>query len=141
MTDLSDFGVTRKIDPPTIERRQKIRVGVGNETRITGAVGPTNRDTIGYVTRRDSNKHRLQALDVYAISDRVLSRLESLNVETVLVAVIDTKHVREYDLDGFDTPVPLKYLETANDKQKFAAYGPTHIWENHYPDVFGEVGE
>jgi len=122
MSDLSDFGGgVQPPEPPHIQKKRKVPHTVGEKRIIAGWVGPCpERGCRAYVSERDSDKHRIHALDAYGISEGVLRRLGGWGVGRVFI-VEDSSTVYEFTMRAWkDAPeVPDKYLMREDDPQRY----------------------
>lgn len=123
MADLGDFGggVTPP-DPPHIQKRKKVQHTVGERRIVAGWIGPVpERDTLGYVTKRDEHEHRIRALDAYGISEGVLRRLRGADVSVILVHESESDGVLEFTARQYHEgpEVPEKYLMRSDDPQRY----------------------
>lgn len=135
MTDLTDFGGgVQPPEPPTIQKRKKVPVSMGEKRAIAGWVGPVpERDGVGFVTKRDPREHRIRALDAYGISETVLRRLAAKDVEAILVHEAGTDSVLEYTLRQYENAenVPETYLMRSDDPQKYVKRADAQdYWDN-----------
>jgi hypothetical protein len=134
MTDLTDFGggVTPP-DEPHIQKKRKVPHTVGEKRIIAGWVGPCpERQVRAYVSERDSDTHKIHALDAYGISEGVLRRLGGWGVGRVFI-VEDSQSVYEFTMRAWkDAPqVPDQYLMREDDPQRYIERTQAkHRWEN-----------
>jgi hypothetical protein len=120
--DLTDFGggVTPP-DEPHLQKRRKVHHRVGEKRIVAGWVGPCpERQCRGYVSERDSDTHRIHALDAYGISEGVLRRLGSWGVGRVFI-VEDSQRVYEFTMRAWKnaSQVPDRYLMREDDPQRY----------------------
>lgn len=140
---LSDFGGGRTDDPPGIVKRQAIHGGHSRDgsSRKTGHYGTMpNRPCPGFYTKRDSEAHKIHAIDpngAYAISDDVLEKLAAKGVGRILIHEYDTGDVLEFRFKEFsDGPSVPDSIATDNDPQTYQRPEDAWaIWTDHGDDV------
>ena len=141
MTDLTDFAADGgDPEPPHVAVQGAVKAPHGDATRVVGMWGHCEeRGALAYVSERDSERHRLRALDAYAISTYTLELLTALRAEYVFIAETDTGDVYEYELADFTEYgdlVPERFLEDTNDPQRYATRaGAWRKWSNHAGDL------
>jgi len=137
VTDLSDFnGGIQPPDPPQIKMVKKVPLAFGENRKTAGWIGPVpERKALGFVTKRDSQEHRIRALNAYSISEKVLKRLTAQDVQVVLIHEKDRDRVLEYTLQQFRDAdnVPEKYLMRPDDPQRFVRLRGADSW--HHADT------
>lgn len=136
--DLSDF-TNRDERAPTIHTDEAIRMRIpGKGVTHVGWRGPVpSRNAYGFMQERHSEKHRIRALDAYALSNRVLTRIRSFGCRRVLVAETDTGTVYEFHERQFTDPVPKQYNPQAEDDPQCYVRRTEawNAWQSHSQDV------
>ena len=129
-------------EAPHMKKKGSIRANIDAETsRIVGYHGISpERECRAFVTSRDSDEHRLRALDAYAISDRALSMVEAFGIERIYIVETDTGTVYEFRASDYLTdgdPVPEEFLMTAHDPQTYRRRDEAlHRWRDHAGEFY-----
>lgn len=142
-TELGDFGGGITDEPPQIRKRKAVHGGHSPDgsSRKTGHYGTMpNRPCPGFYTKRDSETHKIHAIEpdgAYAISDDVLEKLSSMGVGRILIHEYDTDRVLEFRFKEFaDGPSVPDHIGTDNDPQTYQRPGDAWaIWDGHGDDV------
>jgi len=142
-----------EVSPPRIRKRGGINTGNGPDSTRIGHHGEIpSRDTYGFIKPVTRGRHRIYALDAYAISTdaiEVLRRLHTTGpcdpVMVVLVAEDDTGDVYEFDAGMFfnpdnhgsdANPVPESMLHDSSDPQVYASCDAARKWPDFAADVW-----
>ena len=123
-------------EPPRVFTRGAIKAVTPDGTKLAARWGEgKNRDGRVIVAKKDSQKHRLRALDAYAFSTDAIRTMEQFGAERVFIHETDTGDVYEFSLDDFTdwgTPVPAKFLDSPDDPQRYHERDdPLHRWPGH----------
>lgn len=109
-----------ELEPPTFQRAGRVQVHTPDGTKVAGYHGTIpERESNGFLSDRNSHKHRIRALDSYAFSITLVDTLKALDPGFVLVRETDTGDVYEWKAEAlfYADEVPDQFLEHADDPQ------------------------
>lgn len=144
MTDLTDFGVDDTTPgPPQVRKREAIHISTGGGVRHVGHLVDVPTDgypRLGYLTTRDSEEHRLRAVDGYAVEVHGLEQIAYAASKrgadrpgVVFVHETDTNDVYEFTAAQlFEGEYVPDGLNPGFDAQRYVARSDAeHIWADH----------
>lgn len=123
---------------PFLHSDASVRVRLPDKGEIlAGYRGPVPaRQAYGFVQFCTRDSHRIRALDAYALSETLLTRIRKLGCKVVLFAETDTGTVYEFHERQFTEAVPRQYNPVVDDPQRYVALDT--CWAS-YPDHTEQV--